>query len=49
LISGAIAASCLNQVIKSLGNQRGTDHDQVFSTYLELLTVGKSDFETAAD
>ncbi|SEQ23286.1 Transposase DDE domain group 1 [Ectothiorhodospira magna] len=47
LIGEAIAASRLDQAVKSMGSYRGTDHGQVLSTYLGLLTLGKSDFEAA--
>ena len=47
LLGEAIRVAQLETAVASLGPYRGTGHAEVLTTYLGLLTLGKSDFEAA--
>ena len=47
LLGEAIRVAQLETAVASLGTYRGTGHAEVLTTYLGLLTLGKSDFEAA--
>lgn len=47
LLGEAIRVAQLEAAVASLGPYRGASHAEVLTTYLGLLTLGKSDFEAA--
>jgi hypothetical protein len=47
LLGEAIGVARLEAAVANLGPYRGASHAEVLTTYLGLLTLGKSDFEAS--